>query len=118
MAQRGGFRGGRRGRDRPAPYSWRERSPRGPPWQPNKEGEGLPQPEFGVQAGVEDSQNSRAVGDGRREKKFSNKARLFIGNLPRDYSEEEVKKLFEKFGEVQEVYINKEKNFGFVRMVS
>lgn len=53
----------------------------------------------------------------KREKKFSNKARLFVGNLPRDMAEAEVKKLFEPFGEVREVFLQKDKNFGFVRMV-
>ena len=55
--------------------------------------------------------------DPKKERKFSNRARLFVGNLPRDFTEEELKTTFEKFGEVQEVFIQKEKNFGFVRMV-
>ena len=58
-----------------------------------------------------------ATPEGRKEKKFSNKSRLFVGNLPRDFSGEELKKLFEEFGEVQEVYVQKEKNYGFVRLV-
>ena len=53
----------------------------------------------------------------KKERKFSNRARLFVGNLPRDFTQEELKAMFEKFGEVQEVFIQKEKNFGFVRMV-
>lgn len=57
-----------------------------------------------------------ALGEARREKKFSNKARLFVGNLPRDFSEQQLKELFQESGEVQEVFLNKEKNFGFVRM--
>ena len=51
-------------------------------------------------------------------KKFSNKARVFIANLPRDMQEAELRGLFEPHGEVQEVYLQKEKNFGFCRMVS
>ena len=61
------------------------------------------------------------VGDqdgARREKKFSNRARLFVGNLPRDFNDQHLKKLFEEFGEVKEVFVKKDKNFGFVRMVS
>ena len=58
-----------------------------------------------------------ATPEGKKEKKFSNKSRLFVGNLPRDFSGEELKKLFEEFGEVQEVYVQKEKNYGFVRLV-
>ena len=33
-------------------------------------------------------------------------------------SDEELKKLFEQHGEVREVFLQKDKNFGFVRMVS
>jgi len=51
------------------------------------------------------------------KKKFSNKARLFVGNLPRDFSSDELKKLFEEYGEVQEVFLQREKNYGFVRRV-
>lgn len=50
-------------------------------------------------------------------KKFTNKARLFFGNLPRDFTEEELKSILTAHGEVQEVYHNKEKNFAFARMV-
>ena len=53
----------------------------------------------------------------KREKKFSNKSRLFVGNLPRDMMEDDIRKLFEPFGEVQEVFLQKEKSFGFVRLV-
>lgn len=53
----------------------------------------------------------------KREKKFSNKSRLFVGNLPRDMVEDDIRKLFEPFGEVQEVFHHKEKGFGFVRLV-
>ena len=51
-------------------------------------------------------------------KKFSNKARIFIANLPRDMQEAELRELFEPHGEVQEVFLQKEKSFGFCRMVS
>ena len=54
----------------------------------------------------------------KREKKFSNKSRLFVGNLPREMTENDIRKLFEAFGEVQEVFLQKEKSFGFVRLVS
>lgn len=55
---------------------------------------------------------------GGKEKKYSVKARLFVGNLPRDTSHDMVKRMFSEFGEVKEVFVQKEKNFGFVRMVS
>lgn len=51
-------------------------------------------------------------------KKFSNKARLFMANLPRDMTESELRALFEPHGEVQEIFIQKDKNFGFCRLVS
>ena len=52
------------------------------------------------------------------EKKYSVKARLFVGNLPRDYTHDVVKEMFQQFGEVKEVFVQREKSFGFVRMVS
>lgn len=53
-----------------------------------------------------------------REKKYSVKARLFVGNLPKDTSQDIVKELFQRFGLVKEVFVQREKNFGFIRMVS
>ncbi len=53
-----------------------------------------------------------------KEKKYSVKARLFVGNLPRDTNQGMVRAMFEEFGEVKEVFVQKEKSFGFVRMVS
>lgn len=46
------------------------------------------------------------------------KARLFVGNLPKETSQDMVRAMFEEFGEVKEVFVQKEKSFGFVRMVS
>lgn len=54
----------------------------------------------------------------RQEKKFANRARLYVGNLPRGVSESELKLLFDPYGEMTQVFIEKDKNFGFVRMVS
>lgn len=67
------------------------------------------------------SQPLVADGGGRsggKGKKYSVKARLFVGNLPRETSQEMVKQMFQEFGEVKEVFVQREKNFGFVRMVS
>ncbi|KAJ1531591.1 hypothetical protein ONE63_000263 [Megalurothrips usitatus] len=50
------------------------------------------------------------------EKKFSGKNRLYIGNLTNDVTEEEINALFQKFGETAELFVNKEKNFAFIRM--
>jgi hypothetical protein len=54
---------------------------------------------------------------GKTERKFSNRCRLFVGNIS-DMSEDEFKKMFEKYGEYSEAYVNKEKSFGFIKMVS
>lgn len=50
------------------------------------------------------------------EKKFSGRNRLYIGNLSSDTTEEEVTEMFKQFGETSELFINKEKNFGFIRV--
>ncbi|CAL4207004.1 unnamed protein product, partial [Meganyctiphanes norvegica] len=50
------------------------------------------------------------------ERKFSNHCRLWIGNLPLDINEDDVKKLFEPYGDFDEVYFDKNKGFAFVRM--
>ncbi|XP_056438222.1 splicing factor, proline- and glutamine-rich-like isoform X2 [Gadus chalcogrammus] len=52
------------------------------------------------------------------EKTYTQRCRLFIGNLPNDISDEEFKKLFFKYGEPSEVFINKNKGFGFIRLES
>uniref|UniRef100_UPI0037E80793 splicing factor, proline- and glutamine-rich isoform X2 n=1 Tax=Semicossyphus pulcher TaxID=241346 RepID=UPI0037E80793 len=52
------------------------------------------------------------------EKTYTQRCRLFIGNLPNDLSEEDFKKLFAKYGEPSEVFINKSKGFGFIRLES
>lgn len=51
-------------------------------------------------------------------RKFSNHCRLWIGNLPLDISEDDVRELFKPYGEFDEVYFDKNKGFAFVRMVS
>ncbi|XP_040909218.1 splicing factor, proline- and glutamine-rich isoform X2 [Toxotes jaculatrix] len=52
------------------------------------------------------------------EKTYTQRCRLFIGNLPSDITEEQFKKLFAKYGEPSEVFINKSKGFGFIRLES
>ena len=51
------------------------------------------------------------------EKTFTQRCRLFVGNLPTDLSEEDFKKLFSKYGEANEVFINRDRGFGFIRLV-
>lgn len=54
---------------------------------------------------------------GDNEKPFSSRCRLYVGNLA-DANEKEVKEMFEKYGKVEECFVNAEKMFAFVRLVS
>lgn len=51
------------------------------------------------------------------EKTFTQRCRLFVGNLPVDISEEEFKNMFAKYGKCNEVFINRDRGFGFIRLV-
>ncbi|XP_071757300.2 paraspeckle component 1 isoform X3 [Centroberyx gerrardi] len=50
------------------------------------------------------------------EKTFTQRCRLFVGNIPTDTSDEDFKKLFAKYGNVNEVFINRDRGFGFIRL--
>ncbi|XP_006006745.1 paraspeckle component 1 isoform X2 [Latimeria chalumnae] len=50
------------------------------------------------------------------EKTYTQRCRLFVGNLPTDITEPDFKKLFDKYGEPSEVFINKDRGFGFIRL--
>ncbi|XP_051991446.1 paraspeckle component 1-like isoform X7 [Xyrauchen texanus] len=52
------------------------------------------------------------------EKTYTQRCRLFIGNLPNDITETEFRKLFAKYGEPSEIFINHGKGFGFIRLES
>ncbi|XP_026797990.3 splicing factor, proline- and glutamine-rich isoform X1 [Pangasianodon hypophthalmus] len=52
------------------------------------------------------------------EKTYTQRCRLFIGNLPNDITEDEFRKLFSKYGEPSEIFINQGKGFGFIRLES
>lgn len=52
------------------------------------------------------------------EKTYTQRCRLFVGNLPTDITEEDFKRLFERYGEPSEVFINRDRGFGFIRLVS
>ncbi|XP_077052202.1 splicing factor, proline- and glutamine-rich isoform X4 [Siphateles boraxobius] len=52
------------------------------------------------------------------EKTYTQRCRLFIGNLPNDITEAEFRKLFAKYGEPSEIFINQSKGFGFIRLES
>ncbi|KAI5720440.1 hypothetical protein M8J77_006595 [Diaphorina citri] len=48
--------------------------------------------------------------------KFANNCRLYLGNIGGDITENDIIELFKPYGETQELFINKEKMFGFIRM--
>jgi proline- and glutamine-rich splicing factor len=52
------------------------------------------------------------------ETKFSGRSRLYVGNLGNDIVEQDLKEHFSTYGEIAEVFLNKEKGFAFVRLVS
>ncbi|XP_070711689.1 paraspeckle component 1 [Pempheris klunzingeri] len=50
------------------------------------------------------------------ERTFTQRSRLFVGNLPVDIPEEEFRSMFAKYGNINEVFINRERGFGFIRL--
>lgn len=50
------------------------------------------------------------------ETKFSGRSRLYVGNLGNDINENDLKEHFASYGEIAEVFLNKEKGFAFVRV--
>ncbi|XP_026157263.1 paraspeckle component 1 isoform X5 [Mastacembelus armatus] len=50
------------------------------------------------------------------EKTFTQRSRLFVGSLPVDITEEKFVNMFAKYGKTNEVFINRERGFGFVRL--
>lgn len=51
-----------------------------------------------------------------REKKFSGRNRLYIGNIGSGISGEDLEALFKPYGEVSEIFVHKEKCFGFIKL--
>ncbi|XP_054270753.1 hrp65 protein-like isoform X2 [Macrosteles quadrilineatus] len=50
------------------------------------------------------------------EKKFAGRARLYIGNVTNDITDDDLNGLFASYGETNELFVNREKNFAFIRM--
>lgn len=48
------------------------------------------------------------------ETKFNAQSRLFIGNLPRDFPYDELKEMFSKYGELGQIYFNKDGAYAFI----
>ncbi|RWS28147.1 splicing factor: proline- and glutamine-rich-like protein [Leptotrombidium deliense] len=53
---------------------------------------------------------------GEEGKKFTGRCRVFVANLPNDVNEDKLRKLFETYGEVSEVFLGKGNSFAFVKM--
>jgi len=51
-------------------------------------------------------------------RKFLANTRLYIGNISNEATESEVKELFASYGEIDELFLNREKNFAFLKLVS
>lgn len=51
------------------------------------------------------------------KKKFTGRCRLFVGNLPNEVKEAELKELFSPHGDIAECYLSG-KGFAFLRLVS
>lgn len=52
----------------------------------------------------------------RYEEKFLGRYRLYIGNISNSATKEDVESLFKAFGEVNDVFVQANKNFAFVKM--
>ncbi|CAL1616255.1 unnamed protein product [Knipowitschia caucasica] len=50
------------------------------------------------------------------EKTFTQRCRLFVGNISPNVTEEELETLFAKYGKASEIFVNKDRGFGFVRL--
>ncbi|XP_028326321.1 paraspeckle component 1 [Gouania willdenowi] len=50
------------------------------------------------------------------EKTFTQRTRLYVAGLPADLPEEDFKDMFKKYGNVNEVFINRERGFGFIKL--
>uniref|UniRef100_UPI00358E5D82 splicing factor, proline- and glutamine-rich-like isoform X1 n=2 Tax=Myxine glutinosa TaxID=7769 RepID=UPI00358E5D82 len=66
---------------------------------------------YGVATGDHEGNEEPLV---REEKRFSQRSRLFVGNLPSDMKEDELRSLFTPFGAVGEVFCSSGRGFGFV----
>ncbi|ERL90012.1 hrp65 protein [Dendroctonus ponderosae] len=51
-----------------------------------------------------------------KEKKFSGRNRLYIGNIGTGITSEDLEALFKPYGEVSEIFVHKDKCFGFIKL--
>ncbi|XP_014858597.1 PREDICTED: paraspeckle component 1-like isoform X1 [Poecilia mexicana] len=107
---------GRRGTDSPASS---EPTPanKGSPAPPQQQSPAAEQSEGAAEeTGEGPSKMTLDIASFRKpgEKTFTQRSRLFVGSLPLDITEEEFRNLFAKYGNINEVFINRERGFGFV----
>ncbi|XP_076261511.1 protein no-on-transient A-like [Rhynchophorus ferrugineus] len=50
------------------------------------------------------------------EKKFNGRNRLYVGNIGSEVTEADLTELFKPYGETAEIFVNKDKNFGFIKL--
>lgn len=50
------------------------------------------------------------------ERKFSVRSRIYIANISKDTTEEDLQNLFQPYGETAQFYINKDKRFAFLKL--
>lgn len=50
------------------------------------------------------------------EIKFSGRNRLYVGNLSNDITEENLKQLFKPYGKIDDIFLNTDKTFCFVKV--
>lgn len=89
------------------------------PGDPNEKMEAVaPSPQDPSSANSEPQEMTVDLKNFRRpgEKTFTQRCRLFVGNLPTDMTDEDFKKIFFKYGDAKEVFINRDRGFGFIRL--
>ncbi|KAM4560123.1 paraspeckle component 1 isoform 1-T1 [Odontesthes bonariensis] len=107
----------KRGTDSPAPEQ--TAANKGSPAPPPQQSPAAEQTEgAGEGSGEGPSEMTLDIASFRKpgEKTFTQRSRLFVGSLPLDLSEEEFKSMFAKYGSISEVFINRDRGFGFIRL--
>lgn len=82
-------------------------------------GHGSPSPDKGASRRhaprVDDAQPQQD--GGKAERRFTNRCKLFIGNLPNGTTEKDLRELFSPYGETDSAFIAMGRNFGFIKLV-
>ncbi|XP_029925232.1 paraspeckle component 1 isoform X2 [Myripristis murdjan] len=113
---------GRRGTDSPASElkgpNKEGPTPPPPPSTPQQQQQASPVEAAGDRAGEAQSEMTLDLTSFRKpgEKTFTQRCRLFVGNLPSDITDEDFQKMFSKYGKANELFINRDRGFGFIRL--